>query len=203
MIRRVPFGLKLSMSEHKRLINLKPWKGKWKDASIVDIKAKIRKQLEDNQYTCAYCGLPFKGKKDRQIEHIAPKASYRQPQFTFTLHNLVLSCIYCNNLMVKGDKMTVADPVPQRYKRCTFLLVHPYFDDPEDHYNWTDAGDKVLIQEKNGSTKGRFSISMFSLDSPEMSLQRAAFSALETLKKAKPISQVDEELVVATMNYKP
>jgi len=201
MIQKVPFILKLTIAEHKRLIAKRPWSGKWGDDDIQDIVQKIRGQLVASQTYCAYCGLPFKGSKDKQIEHIAPKANYRQPQFTFTLHNLVLSCGYCNNLIVKGTRPTVKLPAHPRYKKCSFLFVHPYFHDPDDFYDWIDEGDKIVIQIKNNRDEAKYSIEMFGLDSQEMSECRAAFSLLSKIKNQKPISAVDENMVQQTLDY--
>lgn len=202
MIHQVPFVLNLTISEYRRLVNLKPWNRKWNNPDVLDIKAKIKTQLTYNQECCAYCGLPFKGSKDKQIEHIAPKANYRQPQFTFTLHNLVLSCGYCNDLIVKGTKPTIELPEHRFYSRCNFLIVHPYFDDPDDYYDWTDNNDRILIQIKNNEEKAKYSIEMFGLDSEEMSGWRAAFSLLNIQNDLKPISSDDEELVQQTLEYK-
>lgn len=203
MISQLPFVLHLTFVEHRQLIAHKPWKGKWDSdhETIVSIKAKIRAQLLTNQNCCAYCGMPFKGEKDKQIEHIAPKAKFRQPQFTFTLQNLVLACVYCNNLIVKGSKPTIEPPVNRSYKKCNFIIVHPYFDDPIIHYDWADDGDKILIQVRNNSDKGRASIKMFELDSAGMSEMRAAISSIAKLKAAKPISLADESLVNETLDY--
>ena len=203
MIQQLPFVLNLTISEHRQLVSQKPWKGKWdsNDLNIITIKAKIKGQLVANQNYCAYCGLPFKGTKDKQIEHIAPKAKFRQPQFTFTLENLVLSCGYCNNLIVKGTKPTITPPVNRLYKRCNFLIVHPYYDNPDSHYEWADEGNKILIQVKDDSLKGENSIKMFELDSVEMSEHRAANSLLEKLKKEKPVRPNDEKNITDTLEY--
>jgi len=203
MINQVPFVLHLTVSEHRELVEQKPWKGKWdsSDQTIIDIKAKIKAQLLANQNCCAYCGLPFKGEKDKQIEHIAPKAKFRQPQFTFTLQNLVLSCVYCNTLIVKGSKPTIELPVSRSYIKCNFIIVHPYLDNPNIHYDWTDNGDRILIQVRNNSDKARASIKMFELDSEGMSEMRAAISCISKLKAAKPISHSDEILLNNTLDF--
>lgn len=201
MILRIPFVLKLSIEEHKRLIYKIPWSGKWGDGDIDDIKLKIKNQLIPIQSKCAYCGLPFKGPKDKQIEHIAPKANYRQPQFMFTLHNLVLSCGYCNNLIVKGTKPTIILPVHKLYKKCNFSIVHPYFDDPLDHYEWVDDGDEILIQIKNNSIKAKRSIEIFGLDSGEMNELRAAQALLTKMKLEKTITNNEESLIQRILNY--
>ena len=203
MIQKLPFILKLTIFEHRQLIMRKPWLKKWDcdDPIIIGIKSKIKEQLVDNQDCCAYCGLPFKGNKDKQIEHIAPKASYRQPQFTFTLQNLVLSCVYCNTLIVKGTKPTIELPVNNLYQKCKFLIVHPYFDDPDLHYEWVDE-DKIVIQVKNNSSQGRKSIEMFDLDSQGMTEMREALSYICKMKATKPVSAEDENSINKTLDFK-
>ncbi len=203
MIYRVPYRLNLTFSERRILIQKKPWTGnQWKDLDWTDIKDKIRYQLSQTQSTCAYCGLSFKGEKDKQIEHIAPKSDRgRHPYFTFTLLNLVLSCGYCNNLIVKGSKETIKGPPnKKRYRKNHFLLVHPYFDDPNHHYEWVDQDSCVLIKAKNSSEKGLFSINMFDLDSIYMSELRMGNKLLSKLKNNKPLIQNDEDRLNQILN---
>lgn len=198
MINKVPYGLNLTFSERRLLVQKKPWKGtQWTDDDWTDIKDKIRNQLSQTQSTCAYCGLAFKGEKDKQIEHIAPKSDRgRHPYFTFTLLNLVLSCVYCNNLIVKGSKETVKGiPNKKRYRKNHFLLVHPYFDEPHHHYEWVDQDCCVLIKAKDSSEKGLFSIKMFDLDSIYMSELRMSNKLLNNMKNSKPLVQNDEDLL--------
>ncbi|MEQ9297609.1 MAG: HNH endonuclease signature motif containing protein [Cyclobacteriaceae bacterium] len=204
MIEKLPFILKLGDSETAILEAKKPWTGnQWKDKDFKDIvKPKILVQLKSNQECCAYCGLRFKGERDMQIEHIAPKAFNRRPQFTFTLKNLVLSCVYCNGLSVKGTTDTIRDPVQERYEDCDFLLVHPYFDDPDDHFDWTDEDDKIIIQVKNDSLKAQFSISMFDLTSSGMTEQRAGESFRRRRHISMPNTFEDEIIIQSIMNYK-
>lgn len=197
MIKKVQFTLSLTSQEINKLNAYKPWSGKhWTEPTdeIVLIKSVIKTQLHASQITCAYCGLKFKGPYDAQIEHIAPKASYRNPQFTFTLKNLVLGCGYCNQLTVKGTKPTI-DDLRDDYEKCTFLLVHPYLDNPDDHYEWADKDTEILIQVKNNSSKGAFSIKMFTLDSVPMSELRASQVRMDELKVKKALSKSDEILV--------
>ena len=202
MIKHIQFNTKLSVSKYRRLVKEKPWLGKWDEVSLKDIKDDIRAQLVSNQDCCAYCGLPFKGNKDMQIEHIAPKAKYRYPQFTFTLENLVLSCMYCNDLIVKGTKDTIIAPSSNQYRKCNFSIVHPYFDNPEDHYDWTDNTIEVLIQVKNNSLKAHNSIKMFDLDSQYMSELRGAITIRKKLKNEMPLTNDDEILITKVLNYK-
>lgn len=206
MIKRAQYNIFLTRDELKQLAQMKDWTGeqwdnKSNDEFIAGIKTKIRRQLEDAQKTCCYCGLKLGGTSRGEIEHIAAKAKFRHPEFTFTLKNLALSCHWCNHPEKKGSKDTILIK-KKLYSKCGFLLVHPYFDDPADHYEWTDNDIEILIQVKNGSTQGLFSINMFGLDSPEMNEQRAAQVAHEKKKLEQALSVQDESLVNRTMEYK-
>lgn len=204
MIRKSVYGFNLSRKELRELVAIKPWCNKlWKKPpipQITAIKSKIRLQLEATQQHCSFCGLRLKGTSKGEIEHIAAKAHWRHPEFTFTLHNLTLSCHWCNFPEKKGTKETIQTK-RKAYAHCKFLLVHPYFDDPNDHYEWTDNHTEILIQIKNNSPKGQFSITMFKLDTPEMNELRAAQVRHDELMAKYPIQAQDEQLINQTMDF--
>lgn len=204
MICRSNYALNLSRQELRDLIAIKPWNDKhWKkppNNRIAAIKSKIRQQLEAAQERCSFCGLKLGGTSKGEIEHIAAKAHWRHPEFTFTLYNLTLSCHWCNFPEKKGTKETI-QAKRKVYSKSEFLLVHPYFDDPDDHYEWTDNQVEILIQVKNNSPKGSFSIAMFKLDTLEMNEQRAAQVRYDELKATYPIPIQDEQLVNQTMDF--
>ncbi|KUO58580.1 hypothetical protein APF79_14035 [bacterium BRH_c32] len=206
MIKQAQYNLSLTRNELKQLAQMKDWTGKqWenksKDEFIISIKTKIRRQLEDVQKTCCYCGLKLRGTSKGDIDHIAAKARFRHPEFTFTLKNLALACGWSNTSEKKGTKETIAKK-NKVYSKCEFLLVHPYFDNPVDHYEWTDSDIEILIQVKNNSSKASFSIKMFGLDTTEMSELRAAQVSYEKKKLEQTLSVNDEDLVKRTMEYK-
>jgi uncharacterized protein (TIGR02646 family) len=198
MINKSIFCANLTTVELKELLSIKDWSGKHWDKppslNISAIKDKLRTQLELVQTSCAYCGLILNGTSRGQIEHIAPKAYYRYPQFTFTLSNLVMACGYCNGFDKKGTSDTI-DVVNKLYKKCEFNIVHPYFHNPDDHYEWTDNNIEVLIQVKNSSAKGLNSINLFELDTPKMNELRAQQIRFEELKNKFQLSQADENLL--------
>lgn len=198
MIRRAIYNICLTKPELIALSAIKPWSGKkWvypPNQNIIDIKNKIRTQLEAVQICCSFCGLKLYGTSKGEIEHIAAKAYFRYPEFTFTLKNLTLSCHWCNTPEKKGTKETIHIK-HKLYSKCQFLLVHPYFDDPIIHFEWTDNQSEILIQVRNNSPKGLTSINMFGLDSPEMNEHRASQVRHEELKTRMPLSQLDEELL--------
>jgi uncharacterized protein (TIGR02646 family) len=205
MINSAIYNLSLTKDEFRQLAAIRPWQGKFWDtppnANIQAIKTKIRNQLNVVQNVCSYCGLKLGGTSNGEIEHIAPKGKSKNPEFTFTLKNLTLACHLCNFSEKKGQNETINNKA-KTYKRCNFLLVHPYFDDPNDHYEWTDNVVELLIQVRNSSPKGLFSINMFGLDTPTMNELRAAQVRHAELKAARPLSIADEQLLNDTLEYK-
>ncbi len=179
------------MDEEKVFIEtLKPFEGKkWsqKHESLENLKARIRTFLEiSHKNECAYCGHVIYGKGF--IEHIAPKGENNHPEFMFTESNLALSCPYCNGFDGKGRINTVSVK-KQNYDECEFIIVHPYFDNPNDHFKWIDNNDKILIQSK--TVKGEKSIEIFNLADPKQAELRVRDINLRNLI----LNQTDEVLV--------
>lgn len=205
MINRAVFNLSLTEIEINQLEEIKPWEGNhWDDPPNQDIKAiktKIRQQLEAAQSVCSYCGLKLGGTSKGEIDHIAPKNQNKHPEFTFTLQNLTLACHNCNFSGKKGQKETLSRKI-NIYIGCEFLLVHPYLDDPNQHYEWTDNEIELLIQVRNNSPKALFSIKMFGLDEPRMNELRAQQVRFEERKIARPLSNQDQQLLDTALNYK-
>lgn len=202
MIQQSLTCIKLTVSEMKSLLAIKDWTGDmWNhppNDEIQTIKAKIRTQLGTVQKKCAYCGLKLKGTSNGQIEHIAPKAYYRYPQFTFTFLNLVMACGYCNGF----DKKSTVDTIDSKhklYKRCKFSIVHPYFDNPELFYEWDDKGVEILVSIKDAEPdiqeKAKNSIEIFGLAEPTMSELRAQQVRFEEYKNKFHLSNDDENLL--------
>ena len=206
MIKQAVYNLSLTRDELKFLAGIKPWAGKkWdnkaKEPTITAIKDKIRNQLESVQKVCSYCGLKLGGTSNGEIEHIAPKAHYRDPEFTFTLKNLTFSCHLCNGFYKKGTS-AIIDTKKRSYSKCTFFIVHPYFDIPDQHFEWTDEEIEILIQVRDDSPKGKFSMKMFELDTPIMNELRAQQVRHEQLKAQRSLSIGDQKLIDDAINYK-
>jgi uncharacterized protein (TIGR02646 family) len=124
---------------------------------------------------CAYCGARLHGTKHHR-DHIAPKESH--PEFTFLPENLVLACYTCNSdYKLAVDTIVTKDAV---YANCTFSIVHPHFDQPGDHIQFVGGVGGLLIQVVSGSTKGRATVDLFHLDSPERTKQRIMDAAFES-----------------------
>ena len=161
---------------------------------MISLKSEIRRKLHNIQKgNCAYCGNKYYVTSEAHIEHIAPKSQRLHPEFMFVEHNLVLACQYCNGFIKKGTKNTITTK-NSVYKKCIFNIVHPYYDNPEDHFSWSGSTDKVLISHK--TVKGKKSIEMFELDKSIQSEARAKDAVYRnyTLKPAyeKLIDLVNE-----------
>ncbi len=199
MIKRANYNLSLTRAEFKELLSILPWTGhNWgtpPNDSIKNIISKIRGQLEACQTVCSYCGLELNGTSRGEIEHIAAKATtFRHPEFTFTLKNLTLACHWCNTSEKKGTKETISKK-HKLYSNCEFTIVHPYFHNPDDHYDWVDNQIEILIQVKNNSDKAIGSIDMFGLDTPKMNEHRAKHVRFEEIKEKFYLSAQNNELV--------
>ena len=85
--------------------------------------------------------------------------------------------------------------------KCTFKIVHPYFDDPKEHYKWVQSKQCILIQSNNNSEKAKTSIRLFGLDSIYHSEERANKNLIEHLKRNLPAERF-ESLIQETMAIK-
>ncbi len=195
--------MNLSRDELRTLVALKEWKGSMWDTDATDeiksIKSKIRRQLENGQTTCAYCGLKLNGTSKGEIEHIAPKASFRYPQFTFTLLNMVLACHFCNGFDKKGTNDTISK-THKLYRKCEFSIVHPYFDNPDDHFEWDDKNTTILISVKNNSERALNTLKIFKLDTTVMNELRAQQVRFDELKRQYQLTSNDEDLIRGAIN---
>lgn len=170
------YRLKKTEGDFLRLIPStykKAWDNKLSDlvkAGVLPANAKnqrdnIKKRIKDKLLKiqgpyCIYCGLHFSVVGTAQREHIADKNRY--PEFTFTNKNLALACPYCNGFEKKSAQNVVSKK-KKVYKNCEFSIIHPYFDNVEDHLEMTFDGANIAISEKNNSSKGKATIKIFKL----------------------------------------
>ncbi|MFF2596469.1 retron system putative HNH endonuclease [Priestia megaterium] len=164
------------------------------------IKTKIKEHLASAQsFKCAYCSSRLNVGGRAEIEHIAPKAKSLYPEFTFNGMNLVLACQHCNSSSKKGRKNPVSRH-SKYYRKCKFSIVHPYFDDPSQHYNWTN-GVRICIVAN--SPKAQTSIEMFELDSLYLTEQRAMDLQRERRKAKAQLSLIEEEEIDKALELLP
>lgn len=169
------------------------------------IKNSIKTQLKLLQGNdCAFCGLNL-GSRVTHSEHIAPKGNDLYPQFMFEPKNLILACSLCNGFEKKHTFKTVVH-LATVYSDCQFNIIHPYFDNPDDHLEYVpdpDNGLAYLIQvRKTGgveSSKGRQTVDLFELALPIMTEERYK----DALAASQPVKPDFEKLIddVKNGNY--
>lgn len=193
---RVPV---ISLEIARSIIGLSPLRaGDWDRSTkiILAFKKEIRSELKSIQNNkCVYCSEMLDVSSRGEIEHIAPKGGKKLPkhyEFSFTIKNLVLACNKCN-AGLKGR----FDPIETKssdYEKCTFSIVHPYFDDHSQCYSWN--GPVIIFK----NAKGKNSIKLFDLNSNERTLSRAKELFVEhNVGKDPGLS----ELLKALGAYKP
>lgn len=167
------------------------------ESAIKEFKKLLLVQLRELQHDkCAYCGSELFVTSSPQIEHIAPKGGAKRPKyvkFTFLPMNLALACSFCNSPTKKGGRDTIVNEYIN-YSKCQFSIVHPYFDNPNDHYKWEGA----LITGK--TNKGINTIEMFQLDGEALTTNRQKIIAANGKPK---LEEELEALKSEILKYKP
>ena len=139
---------------------------------------------------CAYCENVL-AKGDVAIEHIGPKKHYGM--FTFEPYNLVSSCTSCNSPVNKGQSKTIVAPVDKNaYDANRFTIVHPYFDNPDNHIKYKDD-DRIFIDNHNCSPRGKETVRLFNWNDMWAVYKRAGIASMrhypiDVLKLAAEIS---------------
>lgn len=176
--------IKFTKKEQKVIDGLKPfiggeWEGKIKSSSKViridrdELRKKLKTKLIkiQGQY-CIYCGLHESYCGSRlEREHIAPKGKKHYPNFVFEPENLCLACHKCN-VVLKGE-IDVASGEKNNYRMNKFSIIHPYFDSYDKHLEIKFTNGKAIIKKKPYSKKGKKTIELFELDSPQRTTQRS------------------------------
>lgn len=138
----------------------------WGVDEIQDIRKIIRNYYRNLTKKCFYCRneISLRSVKNCHVEHIIPKSEY--VCFMFEPKNLCVICSDCNEIknnkevagtlekVVKGKKTLI------QYPRSSnrFLVVHPHFDDYEEHIR--KIGDIYV----DLSTKGSYTIHICELN---------------------------------------
>lgn len=173
---------------------------------MVLIRGNIKHQLMQNQNSrCCYCGLKLGETSRVEVEHIAPKAGRKGsfPQYSYYKYNLAAICQFCNSSSKKGEYNPIIKESPV-YKKCSFEIVHPYFDNPNDFYEWKENSIGILISAKNGinKTKALKSIETFELDSEGHTEARAKEYYWERKKQGYALTDEIINLINKILNYR-
>lgn len=205
MINRINQIFQLDITQQEYLNSFKPFTpGLWENRNLNHIKNHIHNQLlliQNNK--CAFCGLAVNEGGRAELDHIAKKGGLKRPayiEFTFTPHNLVICCQYCNSSSKKGQIDVLNNIDLTNYNNCTFKLVHPYFDNPDNHFSWSTGEFEILISST--SPQGMFSIDLFDLASEAHTTARAKQIMFEKKLAKYNNRQQIKQRVLDILNFK-
>ncbi|HEY5125599.1 MAG TPA: HNH endonuclease [Ignavibacteria bacterium] len=155
----------------------------WDDGSneTKDLKSKISYLLHLNQgFKCAYCER-YLIAEDKEMDHIDSKKHNKND--IYTCINIVYSCGYCNSSARKGQN-SIVNLRNVNYKLNSFIILHPYLDNPEEHIIFQDE-DQLYLDLPRCTEKGKETIKIFHFNDDEMNIFRA--STLKT-QRENPIA---------------
>lgn len=157
-----PYVLSLEESQVTKALQDKLLTSKemWENDSVIDIKSRIKKHyIFEQGQTCAYCKVDLHTKHGGiwDTEHIIDKGAF--PQWIFEPLNLCVSCKDCNQ--VKGNKGVTKSGSYSSFpnKASNYRIVHPHFDNYEDHIDVAVSG----VTYRYKSEKGRETIEICGL----------------------------------------
>ena len=152
------------------------------------------KLFKSHGFKCVYCERYLIG-LNHQMDHFAHKAQY--PQFTFTPLNIFYSCGFCNSTERKGQNNTVVT-LNNKYDKCIFLIVHPYFNNYNAEVIYHDA-DRIYIDRNSCSVLGVNTIDFFRFDDDFYTLLRARTLLYERLNPLT--SKQEKKLIQESISY--
>lgn len=123
----------------------------WSDNDISDIKDSIKQfYIHEQQFTCPYCKQIIRSTNGRlwDIEHIIPREN--EKNFMFSEQNLCVSCPDCNNRKgaTKISTSKAQKKLPTRPD--LYIIIHPHFDEYEQHIEVIKAGAYYVAKTKKG-----------------------------------------------------
>lgn len=133
----------------------------WDSNELEALRKEIRDYYRQEQDgICSYCrqSISIIYPTNSHIEHIAPKSLH--PEYTFEEKNLCVVCSDCNQIKSNQESLReVPETIKNKYKTKypdkseDFLIVHPHFDDYDEHILIING-----LYVDNDSKKGNFTI---------------------------------------------
>lgn len=134
-----------SSEELYKIINY--FENNWKKCPK-PLKKKIRDHLYDaQQRVCPYCFCNFNPHCSNmflEIDHVVPWKKHRR--FTFEEYNLVLSCGVCNRAKLQNETLFDPDTPSYPHDSSGFLIVHPFFDEFDQHLGWSSDTNGLTLR---------------------------------------------------------
>lgn len=106
----------------------------WNADELEPVRSEIKNYYKIEQgYRCSYCWqeILVNHSATWDTEHVVPRSLH--PQFIFEPKNLCIACKDCN--LAKGDVEVLVNKTRKTYpkKSSAFKIVHPHFDEHEEH----------------------------------------------------------------------
>jgi len=104
----------------------------WGCEEVNILRPIIRQHYTAEQNTiCPYCQMQLNTRRGRSwdVEHIIPRSTVAN--FMFEPLNLCVACVECNS--AKSNKRITTSNAQVRYPRSGYTIIHPHFDDYQQH----------------------------------------------------------------------
>lgn len=123
----------------------------WSNEEFNEIRTAIKAHYKVEQnYKCPYCATvyPVTNGMAWDIEHVVPKD--KKVGFMFEPRNLCVACKDCNG--AKSSKEVLVNPRRVRFpnRSCDYKIVHPHFDNYEEHISAIVPGNFYRPLTKKG-----------------------------------------------------
>lgn len=183
------------------------------DSSIYGHKSVkvLLRQLQHGK--CCFCEDHIAHVEHGDVEHFRPKGGFQIDEqqslqtpgyywLAYDFNNLFYCCQICNQVYKKNyfplaDESKRVRSHSQDFRLEDSLLIHPEFDNPDEHLTFADE----VIKPLNGSQKGIATIKRVGLDRPELEDDR--FVYLKTLRILAAVARGDgPQATVAQQHFK-
>ncbi|MBN6518277.1 hypothetical protein JZM36_15555 [Acinetobacter pittii] len=141
----------------------------WSDEDLEKVRKNIRDYYRKEQKgRCVYCREPLslQSASNCHVEHILPKSKYTS--FIFEPKNLCVICADCNEIKREQETLEHSYQLLKRssivrYPKSSnaFLIVHPHFDDYDDHIKIIHGGYYIDLTPKGNKTIGVCKLNRF------------------------------------------
>jgi hypothetical protein len=112
----------------------------WSDDSLVDLKQRAKSYyIEIQCFRCCYCNQLIQSTNHRlwDLEHVVPRTSH--PRFMFEPINLAAACPDCNGAKAASQPLILKDRRKYPCRSDAFTILHPHFDEFDDHLYWNGS----------------------------------------------------------------
>jgi len=134
----------------------------WSESDLEEVRKIIRNfYLDEQNGKCSYCrkDISLQSASNCHVEHILPKSKYLK--FIFEPKNLCVICADCNEIKREKETFDYSNEILKNtdiklYPRSSssFLIVHPHFDNYNDHIKILNGGNYIDLSPKGNRTIG-------------------------------------------------